>query len=118
MTDQSTAGPAAAAAIVAYVLAIVGVHPQAIIVALCGCVAGVALAPKYGGRFLSIAVFFSVAIGCAHVATLIALRWFDGDVIYRNAGAFISGFFFHPASAWALKALPGILDRFSKRTEP
>jgi hypothetical protein len=113
MAHDATISAAAAATtgVSAWVLAALGVHPQALAYALFGSVIGATFAPKTS-RWRAAAVFVAVVASGAELGSWIALSYWPGDnPLARNGCALVLSMLFHPLLTVVIGRLPALGDR-------
>lgn len=109
----STIATAVATGVTTFVVATLGVEPQALFAAGMGAGAGMAIAPGLG-RWKA-AVTFLCTIGlCAVVGTWMA-QAYGGGSIARNAAAAVLAAVFHPLFSVAIQRIPEIFDGLMKK---
>ena len=113
MAHDSTLSAAAATTtgVSAWVIAALGVHPQALAWALFGAIIGATFAPE-ASRWRAAGVFVAVVASGAELGSWLAVSYWPGDnPMARNGCALVLSMIFHPVLTVVIGRLPALGDR-------
>lgn len=89
--------------------AVLGVEPQALVLAVIGCGIGIGFAPR-SGRVRAVLLFVAVVAACAVLGTWAAAQWFGASPLARNGISLILGIAFHPLLGVMIARIPSTFD--------
>lgn len=114
MTEPTSAVGAAVSGVGAVVLASLGIEPAALFWALVGASLGMSFAAATT-RLRATATFVAVTLCCSLFGSWLAVRYFGGEGISRNAFACGLAIFFHPLLNAVITNLPAIINGLMKK---